>query len=101
MDYVQDLKGILSTVEKVRTPLVEKADILRQNIMRDSQMEWLKGESPRCKREQAMAQDCSALRKVRDAIETIVDNRHLLDEIFACFAKGDINEFFKKYEQIG
>jgi hypothetical protein len=96
MDYVEDLKGILALVEETRRPLCEKADILRNTIMRESQNEWIKGESPRCKRERAIVDDCRSLREVRDAIETIIDNRHLIDEPLA--KRG---EFSKKYEQIG
>lgn len=95
MDYVEMLKGILARVEEVRRPLCEKADILRNTILRESHNEWLKGESPRCKKEEAMCQDHENLRKVRDAIETIIDNRHLIDELFGT------ENFYKKYEQIG
>ena len=91
----KELRQLLERVEEVRRPLAEKASILRNTIMRASATEWIKGESPRCKKELAMSRDCSALREVKDAINTIFDNRHLLDEILAA---GGPNEFFKKYE---
>lgn len=91
----KELKELLEKVEAVRGPLCERASILRQNIMRASKAEWIKGETPRCKRELAMSRDCSSLREVRDAINTIFDNRHLLDELLSA---GTPENFFKKYD---
>lgn len=96
MDYVEMLKGILARVEEVRSPLCEKADILRNTILRESHNEWLKGESPRCKREHAMSCDESNLRHVRDAIEVLADNTHLLQELEN--AGWDYENFYKKYD---
>lgn len=90
----KELKELLEKVEAVRGPLCERADILKLEIMEASAAEWIKGETPRCKRELAMSRDCSSLRKVRDAINTIFDNRHLLDEVLAA---GTPENFFKKY----
>lgn len=90
----KELKGLLEKVEAVRGPLCERAGILRREIMKASTTEWIKGETPRCKRELAMSRDCASLREVRDAINTIFDNRHLLDELLSA---GTPENFFKKY----
>lgn len=90
----KELKELLKKVEAIRGPLCERASALRQNIICASAAEWIKGETPRCKRELAMSRDCSSLREVRDAINTIFDNRHLLDEVLSA---GTLENFFKKY----
>jgi len=91
----KELKELLEKVEAVRRPLCERASILRQNIMGGSTAEWIKGETQRCKRELAMSRDCTSLRDIRDAINTILDNRHLLDELLSA---GTPENFFKIYD---
>lgn len=98
-DIITHLNQLLGKTEGVRKPLVEGDEILRRQIMTASKNEWLKGETPRCKRENAMSSDASDLRKVRDAIETLADKMHLLQELEKC--GFDYAKFSKKYEQIG
>lgn len=98
-DIITHLNQVIGKTEEVRTHLAEGSAILRKQIYEKGPAEWLKGESPRCKREHAMSCDECDLRHVRDAIETLADNTHLLQELEQ--AGWDYTKFSKKYEQIG
>ena len=95
-DVITNLTQLLSKTEPVRKRLCEASSILCRQICESGPAEWLKGQSPRCKKEGRISSDEHNLRKVRDAIETLSENTHLLQELEN--AGWDYENFYKKYD---
>lgn len=95
-DIITHLTQIVGKTEPVRKRLCEASSILRRQIYENVPAEWLKGQSPRCKKEGRISSDERNLRKVRDAIETLSENTHLLQELEN--AGWDYENFYKKYD---
>jgi hypothetical protein len=95
-DIITHLTQIVGKTEPVRKRLSEAGSILRRQIYQDGPAEWLKGQSPRCKKEGRISSDEHALRNVRNAIETLAENTHLLQELES--AGWDFENFYKKYD---
>ena len=64
-DIISHLNQLIGKTEEVRSKLAEGSSILRRQIYEKGPAEWLKGESPRCKREHAMSCDESKYRTTR------------------------------------
>ena len=95
-DVITHLTQLLGKTEPVRKRLSEASSILRRQIYENGPAEWLKGQSPRCKKEGRISSDEHHLREVRDAIETLSENTHLLQELEN--AGWDYENFYKKYD---
>ena len=95
-DVITNLTQMLGKAEPVRKRLCEASSILRRQIYENGPDEWLKGQSPRCKKESRISSDEHHLREVRDAIEVLSENTHLLQELES--AGWDYVNFYKKYD---
>ena len=95
-DIITHLNQLIGKTEEVRSKLAEGSSILRRQIYENGPAEWLKGQSPRCKKEGRISSDEHHLREVRDAIETLSENTHLLQELEN--AGWDYENFYKKYD---
>lgn len=95
-EVITHLNQLLCKTEPVRKRLCEAGSILRRQIYENGPTEYLKGQSPRCKKESKISSDEYLLRKVRDAIETIAENTHLLRELEV--AGWDYENFYKRYD---
>lgn len=95
-DVITHLTQMLSKTEPVRKRLSEASFILRRQIYENGPAGVAQRSISRCKKEGRISSDEHHLREVRDAIEVLSENTHLLQELEN--AGWDYVNFYAKYD---